>query len=80
MASSHSLVLGSVLERITELLDVSTEEVQDPKGIRKGTVSCIYLSHFTLTTTLIVTTITFFLFAQIRKLNVREVNLSKATG
>lgn len=71
MASSHSLVLRSVLERITELLSVGTEEVQDPKGIRKGTVSYTYLSHFILTTTLIVTVIT--PFAQIRKLNVREI-------
>lgn len=71
MASSHSLVLGLVLERITELLGVGTEEVQDPTGIRKGTVSCIYLPHLILTTTLIVTIITSF--AQIRKLNVREI-------
>lgn len=71
MASSYSLVLGSVLERITKLLGVGTEEVHNPKGIRKGTVSYTCLSHFILTTTLIVTVIT--PFAQIRKLNVRGI-------
>lgn len=47
------LTLESVSERITEPLDVGTEEVQDQEVRRKSSVSYVYLSHFILTTPLI---------------------------